>query len=76
MAYQNNPNFTNFFKQHRLKFHAYVDYKKADIAERSALYAELAKKIWAADLSVATASLMTKSAIYGRISLSFPKETR
>ena len=51
MAYQNNPNFTNFFKQHGLKFHAYVDYKKADIAERSALYAELAKKIWAADLS-------------------------
>lgn len=51
MAYQNNPNFTNFFKQHRLKFHAYVDYKKADIAERSALYAELAKKIWTADLS-------------------------
>lgn len=46
MAYQNNPNFTHFFKAQGLNFHPYIDFKKTDIQERSTLYAELAKKIW------------------------------
>lgn len=45
-AYQNNPNFTNFAKEHALPFKSYTHFSKSSIQERCTLYAKIAKDIW------------------------------
>ncbi len=45
-AYQNNPNFNNFFQQANLSFKSHPQYKKQDILDRCNLYAEIANMIW------------------------------
>jgi uncharacterized protein with ParB-like and HNH nuclease domain len=45
-AYEHNPGFTRFVKASGLPFHAMDDFKKAQIDERQALYAQIAGRIW------------------------------
>ena len=49
--YVNNPAFIQFKNQYNLSFTGYDDIKKADIAARCKLYAELASLIWNKDLN-------------------------
>ena len=45
-AYQNNPRFVRFVKEHNLSFNAYSTFGKKEIAERAKLIAELMSLIW------------------------------
>lgn len=49
-AYLNNPNFLNFIQKTGLPFKPYTDFKKADIKERTMLYARIAERIWSKEL--------------------------
>ncbi len=49
-TYVNNPNFISFTHRTGLKFKSYNDFKKADIKERTLLYASIAEIIWSKDL--------------------------
>ena len=46
VAYQNNPNFTNLVKKHKLPFEPHSEFKKQDIEKRQQLYIELCRIIW------------------------------
>ncbi len=45
-AYENNPKFMKFITENGLHFRAYDQFGKAEIAERTAVLAELVKLIW------------------------------
>jgi hypothetical protein len=45
-CYQHNPGFLSFIQKTGLPFHAYAEFKKADIEERSELYRRIAKLVW------------------------------
>jgi hypothetical protein len=47
LAYDNNPNFVQMAQRLDLPFKAHVQFKKADIAERQALYQAICERIWA-----------------------------
>lgn len=47
LAYQNNPNFTNWAKSRGLPFAPHPNFKKADIVLRQSLYQKLCENIWA-----------------------------
>jgi len=49
LAYQNNPNFTNWVSSQGLKFSPHADFKTADILARVALYQQLCERIWSFD---------------------------
>ena len=46
LAYKNNPKFKKFIADNGLNFKPYTKFGKAEIAERTALLAELAKLVW------------------------------
>ncbi|HRH97934.1 MAG TPA: DUF262 domain-containing protein [Prosthecobacter sp.] len=46
LAYQNNPNFTNWVASQQFKFMPHPNFKKADIEARQALYQQICEKIW------------------------------
>ena len=46
LAYVNNPKFKKFLADNGLAFKAYAKFGKAEIAERTALLAQLAKLVW------------------------------
>lgn len=48
-CYSHNPGFLQFLQRSGLPFKAYPIFKKADIEERSALYRQLAQRIWNPD---------------------------
>jgi uncharacterized protein with ParB-like and HNH nuclease domain len=48
-CYQHNPGFLQFLERSGLPFHAHGQFKKADVEERSALYQQLAERIWNPD---------------------------
>ncbi len=47
LAYQNNPNFTNWASARGLKFAPHPEFKKADILTRQSLYQKVCEDIWA-----------------------------
>ncbi|MHA0034227.1 DUF262 domain-containing protein [Deinococcus sp. PESE-13] len=49
LAYQNNPGFVKFREQTGLPFNALEHFKKKDIEGRTALYQQLAERIWNPD---------------------------
>lgn len=55
LAYQNNPNFTNWFQTSCLSFTPHPDFKKADIVQRQALYQKICELIWAFPVMTAQA---------------------
>jgi uncharacterized protein with ParB-like and HNH nuclease domain len=46
LAYQNNPNFTNWASAAGFQFRCHSEFKKADIEARQRLYQQLCEKIW------------------------------
>lgn len=48
-CYQHNPGFLRFVQQSGLPFHAFGEFKKTDIEERSTLYRQIAEHIWNPD---------------------------
>lgn len=45
-CYDKNPGFLRFIAGSELDFHAHREFKSSDIVERSALYREIAKRVW------------------------------
>ncbi len=48
-AYANDPGFDHFVRESGLPFRAHLEFKKADLDARQALYQELAEQIWSPD---------------------------
>jgi hypothetical protein len=48
-CYEHNPRFIRFVEESELPFRAHEQFKKADLDERSALYCQIAERIWDPD---------------------------
>jgi hypothetical protein len=48
-CYERNPGFLRFVQESGLPFHAHVEFKKADLDERSVLYRRIAERLWNPD---------------------------
>ncbi len=46
LAYQNNPNFTNWVKAQGLTFVSHPEFKKSDIVARQSVYQSICERIW------------------------------
>lgn len=55
-AYEKNPGFLAYVKSSGLAFHAYDEFKAADIVERGKLYQAIAKQVWNPDDLLAVAA--------------------
>jgi len=45
-CYQHNQGFINFVNSSKLPFRPYLDFKRADLDARQALYQKIAEKLW------------------------------